>query len=305
VKNSLASTPKPLLSVIISARNAEKTLATTLDSVVRPPLFPIEVVIIDDGSEDNTPDIIQWYQKKFPQVLSVTVKDRGLSFARNMGLQLAKGRYGVFLDADDYLDIYSLERVVRVAASADVDMAFFNTLAFSDRLDRDQANTVSKNRYYNRGWAATSSLMSGADLAAQLMESRAYLPSACLYLWRRDFIVANSIRFDNGYPFEDHAFTYRALAAAEKTILLDEKVHFRRVAETSLSSSATALNRTTGYLRAWLSVVSEQPGRSENESAAWALHVMSHLRDQLEKSGQQLTSDEFAGLLDSFGHEAS
>lgn len=100
----------PEFSIIIPARNMERYLAETLDSVRRQTLTAFEVLCIDDGSMDRTRDIMEGFAKDDPRFIPVTGLARGVSAARNLGLGVAQGRLVLFLDADDLLHPKALER---------------------------------------------------------------------------------------------------------------------------------------------------------------------------------------------------
>jgi len=293
----------PLLSVIIPAKNAEKTLAETLDSVVGQDFFPAEIIVINDGSTDGTQKIIERYQEKTAQLVSITLSGKGLSAARNVGLQMASGTYGLFLDSDDYVDIFALERVLLAAHAAHIDIAMFNTHAFSNVFGRDEALTVEKQNLYRRDHVSASPVRSGGELAEFLIDQGSYLVSACLYLWRRDFVVTSRIRFDEGFLMEDNAFTFRLLQDARRAAFFAELVHFRRVADTSLSHRASLVPETAGYLRAWLSTLSSAHASSADAPPAWQAEIHKRLRRHVQKRAVGMTPAEFAELLMRVGEE--
>lgn len=98
------------LSVIIPAYNVEKYIAKCLESVIRQQIFSMEVFIINDGSTDKTEEIANLFVSKHRNVKLITIKNRGVAHARNIGLKLARGKYITFVDSDDYLadNMYSI-----------------------------------------------------------------------------------------------------------------------------------------------------------------------------------------------------
>ena len=92
-----------LLSIIVPVYNVEKYLDRCLNSLVKQKLDNYEVIVVNDGTKDNSQKIIDRYVKKYPKVFrSYIKKNGGLSDARNYGLKYAKGKYISFIDADDY-----------------------------------------------------------------------------------------------------------------------------------------------------------------------------------------------------------
>jgi glycosyltransferase involved in cell wall biosynthesis len=111
----------PLVSVIIPCYNAAPFLKETLDSVFKQTFQDYEIILIDDGSTDNTAQIVLSFGDK---VVAEFTPNRGASAARNSGTQLAKGKFIQYLDADDLLKPDALEKRVKALLSTDADVAY-------------------------------------------------------------------------------------------------------------------------------------------------------------------------------------
>lgn len=117
------SNEKPAVSVIIPVYNVEKYLRKCIDSVLNQTFKDVEILLINDGSKDNSQSIIDEYQEKYPEIIRGYQKENGgLSSARNYALKLAKGEYITFLDSDDYLDNDYIEVLYNEAKKYDSDM---------------------------------------------------------------------------------------------------------------------------------------------------------------------------------------
>ena len=91
------------VSIIVPVYNTEKYVAKTLDSLVNQTLNSYEIIVVNDGSTDNSQEIIKEYTKKYPNLIQAYYKENGgLGSARNYGLQYAKGEYVGFVDSDDW-----------------------------------------------------------------------------------------------------------------------------------------------------------------------------------------------------------
>jgi len=112
------------LSVVIPAYNAELFLPRTVDSVLLSSLKNIEIIIVNDCSTDNTLDVINWYKKNYKNVVKVydSEKNEGLSFARNHGIDMAKGEYTAVLDSDDMVHPFMYEQLVDWAKTNNLDI---------------------------------------------------------------------------------------------------------------------------------------------------------------------------------------
>ena len=110
-----------LISIVIPAYNAEAFIANTLDTILRQTYPHFEVVIVNDGSRDNTLDIVNNYAKKDSRIRVFTQENGGVSAARNTALQHVKGKYLTYVDSDDTVPENALYDMVSLMAD-DVDM---------------------------------------------------------------------------------------------------------------------------------------------------------------------------------------
>ena len=115
----------PKVSVIIPVYNVEKYLRECLDSVVNQTLKDIEIICINDGSPDNSLAILEEYAKKDSRIIVISQENSGVSTARNVGIDLAKGDYLYFIDADDYAEPDLLELSYQKALSTQCDIVNF------------------------------------------------------------------------------------------------------------------------------------------------------------------------------------
>ena len=98
------------LSVIIPVYNVENYLRECLDSITNQTVKDIEIICIDDGSTDNSPNILKEYQKKDSRIKIITKKNGGQASARNLGIKEAQGEYIAFIDASDYKALHKSKR---------------------------------------------------------------------------------------------------------------------------------------------------------------------------------------------------
>jgi len=103
-----------ILTVIIPVYNAEKTIQRTLESVLKQTFDGVEILIINDGSTDETECIIERFKKKSENIRIITIQNSGVSYARQLGLDKAKGRYIVYIDGDDYVAPHMLENLLKL-----------------------------------------------------------------------------------------------------------------------------------------------------------------------------------------------
>ena len=119
----------PKVSVIVPVYNVEKYLSKCLDSLVNQTLKDIEIIVVNDGTKDNSQSIIDKYTKKYSKKIKSYIKENGgLSSARNYGLKYAKGEYISFIDSDDYVDLQMFEKMYNEAINHKFDIVVCDTI---------------------------------------------------------------------------------------------------------------------------------------------------------------------------------
>lgn len=123
------------ISIIIPVYNVEKYLVQCLESIINQTYKNFEVIIINDGSTDNSEKIIKSYQEKHSCIRYYQQQNQGVSVARNLGLQKANGRYTIFIDPDDYLELNAFELMVNRAEIEDLDVVLIGyTEIYDDNI---------------------------------------------------------------------------------------------------------------------------------------------------------------------------
>ena len=105
----------PKISVIIPVYNVEDYLEECLDSIINQTFKDLEIICINDGSQDNSLNILEEYAEKDNRIKIITTKNQGLSAARNRGLENITGDYVYFIDSDDYLELTAFEELYAVS----------------------------------------------------------------------------------------------------------------------------------------------------------------------------------------------
>ena len=214
-----------LFSVIVPTYNAEKTIRRCLDSVIKQP-YPsseYEIIVVDDGSSDETPSIVNSYSQIYDNVTCVLQQNSGAGAARNQALKIAKGEYLLFIDADDFITQNSLGILSSRLQEVRPDILLF------------------KYFYYDEG-VAKYSQMSARDRNIYDNEARLFVPfraeeypklcEAISYPWnkiyKRDFIEKNGITFSETVVHNDVFFNIASIVSADSIVMIPEElyVHF-------------------------------------------------------------------------------
>lgn len=114
---------KPVVSLIMPAYNAEEYIARSIDTALAQSFSDMELIIVNDGSTDGTQTVIDWYQKRYPQVKTYYKENGGQATARNTGIEEAEGEYIAFMDNDDMLRPDMMERLHEAIVKNDCDVA--------------------------------------------------------------------------------------------------------------------------------------------------------------------------------------
>lgn len=125
----------PFLSIIIPCYNSEKFVRGTIESVVRQNLENVELILVNDGSGDNTLEVLREYEDNYKNVICINQDNQGVSVARNTGIAAARGQYLYFLDSDDIMPEGTLQHFqFCVKQQPDVEVFSFGYLSFCDEV---------------------------------------------------------------------------------------------------------------------------------------------------------------------------
>ena len=139
------------ISVIIPVYNVEKYLSRCLESVLTQTNINIEVIAINDGSSDNSPEILTNFAKKYSSLKLFNQTNQGVSMARKKGIDNARGEYILFLDADDFLEPESLNILYKKAVETNADMVLMDYYTFDPDHQKKEYIPRSKNDRFAPG----------------------------------------------------------------------------------------------------------------------------------------------------------
>lgn len=140
------------VSIIVPVYNTSLYLRKCLDSLVNQTYDKIEIIIINDGSTDNSDEIINEYVKKYSNIVYYNKENEGVSLTRNLGLKVSKGEYVMFVDSDDYISEKIVESLLNIAVKGDFDIVTSDIIKFYDngteeyfKTNKEYSNDVVKN----------------------------------------------------------------------------------------------------------------------------------------------------------------
>lgn len=198
-----------MISVIIPAYNAQEYIGEALDSVLAQSFTDYEVIVVDDGSTDQTPQILADYASRDSRIRIITTLNQGVSKARNVGLDASAGEYIAFLDADDAFVNDTLTHLHSLIVSTGSDIAIGK---FSHNRSESGDNRFS--------------VMTGLEAAQEALYQQRILNSIWNSLFSRQAIGSHRFAVDTRY--EDLDFLVRVLADASKVVLTDRIIYWYR-----------------------------------------------------------------------------
>lgn len=223
---------EPLVSFVIPVYNVRRYLPQCLESVISQTYKNLEIMVIDDGSTDNSGNICDEYSKKDSRIHVIHSINRGLSAARNLALDNITGKYVFFLDSDDWIDSKAIDTLVRTAILTDADIVVTSFCA--EYVGKTiHSVTEKKDPLVYRGQDILPAFVEGAF--DNVVWNKLY-SSDCF----------KTVRFPSGRNFEDVAVTWQLMKnLAENggtvTVLSEEHVHFRK-RKSSISNSWSLKN---------------------------------------------------------------
>ena len=201
---------KPFISVIIPIFNAEKYLSKCLNSIIRQTFENIEIICVNDGSTDNSLNILNKYSKKDDRIKVFSIENHGQGFARNLGLSKANGEYISFIDADDWIEKDSFIMLYEKLKLFDLDILFFQMVNYinstGELVESDLYNYKSLFDNFN------INIPFSHNEVDDFLFSIAVCPVSKLY--KKSFLEKYNIKFPEGIIFEDNVFFYNAFLNA-------------------------------------------------------------------------------------------
>jgi len=216
----------PFFSVIVPVYNVEQYLHDCLNSVVAQTYPDYEVICVNDGSTDGSWAILDEYQKKHNQITVITQQNKGLSAARNAGIQAAEGDYLLFLDSDDWIESNTLEILAEKQNGEDL-VCFNGRRVFeSGRTEDPDAGTSENNlsgwEYYNK---------------YALVSRKFHFVCSVLRFYRREYLLKNNLFFEEGIYHEDNLFTPMACYYAQAVKVIADCLYVYRIREGSITQT--------------------------------------------------------------------
>lgn len=228
---------EPLVSIIVPIYNVEPYLKKCIDSIINQTLTNIEIILVNDGSTDNCGKIIDEYEKKDSRVIALHKENGGQASARNMGLDIASGKYVGFVDSDDWIESDMYESLYNKIKKTNSDICVCGRRAYTEdaRLSNEiklQDETIDFNEDNDK---------------KHILDKLLYSYTVVVWnkLYKKEIINNNHIRFEdvNYVGSEDALFNYCVLSNA-KRITSIEHIYYNQLSR----EGSTARTYKPGYM---------------------------------------------------------
>lgn len=209
------------LTIIIPLYNAERYISQCLDSLLKTRREGIEIIVVDDGSTDNSAGIVSEYCEKFHNVYLIEQPNSGPSGARNAALRCASGKYIAFIDSDDYVEPEAFGRRIDLLRGTEFDIWV-----------SDFRHVADNGCVLDEVFQIEETVLPITDTAylRRFLTAKDCIWNVWRYVFSREFILRNDLFFAEGYSIaEDLEFVVRAMCVCRKIAFFHEPYYFYRV----------------------------------------------------------------------------
>lgn len=228
----------PLVSVVVAAYNVESYLQECLDSILTQDYANFELICVDDASTDNTSLILESYKKDRRICVIHNSQNMGLSAVRNIGMDMAKGKYLLFVDGDDMIATNLLDITVNCAEKHHLDEVSFSYEVFTQE---SEWKWIKRNHHTPK--ELSNIILTGRQMIIlrekMLATNNATMASSCSWAWlyNRSFLKKNRLRFEQNILHEDMLFWFQCSLCARRVMIVDRELYFYRKNTGSITTS--------------------------------------------------------------------
>lgn len=227
-----------LVSVVVPVYNVEKYLSRCIDSISRQSYSNLQIILVDDGSKDNSAVICDEYSKKDTRISVIHKTNGGLSDARNVGIDNAKGDYICFIDSDDFVRETYVEDLLNAILKYNADIA----VCLFEKGNSDKFNDVVENKQQNE------IILNNIGAVDKLYDE--VLNVSMVVAWNKLYSknLFYKIRFPVGKVHEDEFTTPKLLFGANKIVIINKKDYYYFQSPNSIMRSEFNINRFDALL---------------------------------------------------------
>jgi len=230
---------KEKVSIIIPVYGVEKYLERCLESVINQTYKNLEIILVDDGSKDNSGAICDSYAERDNRITVIHQKNKGLPGARNTGLRNITGKYFIAIDSDDYIDLNTIKYLVHSIEETKSDVAIFKyNIIFNQKMPKSFPQTNKKLKY---------SIKEGVDIHKEIFLTMNYQTFFWNKFYRTD-VVKDVLLNEDIKCYEDIESVPRFLIKCQKAVFVENKLLNYMIRMNSLSHDSNKIEDRLKYL---------------------------------------------------------
>lgn len=204
------------VSIIVPIYNVESYIGKCLLSIINQDYKNLEIICINDGSTDNSEDVVLKYQKKDKRLIYIKKENGGLSSARNKGIEIATGEFICFIDSDDWIELNFVSKMVANLKKNDADITVCNIkFVYSNGDEKNTPFKIKNNMELNT-----------KEALIELFKGNMLQNHAVNKLYKLSLFKENKISFPNGKIYEDVFTTYKLFAASKKIYVFNDYLYY-------------------------------------------------------------------------------
>lgn len=231
---------KNKISIIVPTYNVEQYIEQCIESINLQTYKNFEVIVVNDGSTDNTLNVIKKCKEKYDWIEIINNDNHGQGYSRNRALEKAKGEYIFFFDSDDFIEPLTLELALKRIQEDNSDLVVYDW--------KNYYQATGEYKYINKDAFFSKRILEGNE-CIELLKIKHYFTVNKLY--RKSFLLDNNIQYGEGYIYEDVPFWTHICACAKKVSLIHSPLYNVRVNKTSTTkSNYNSENHYTSFLKA-------------------------------------------------------
>ena len=219
----------PKVSIILPIYNVEKYLSRCIESILNQTFTDLELILINDGSTDRCGEICDLYNKKDTRVNVIHKENGGVSSARNVGIDVAKGEFIGFIDPDDYIDEDAIEYLYKLAKENKADISCYKMKTYKNGVLVSNLNKAEEIKIYV-----------GEEIIKEYVQNGTFLYSTCNKLYSKKLLQNEYSRFPTNIRYaEDALFNYYMLAKSCKLVFSNQQKYNYYINSGSVVSNIT------------------------------------------------------------------
>jgi len=205
------------LSIIIPVYNVGEYIGECLESILNQPFKDFEVICVNDGSTDNSLEILEKYKEKDNRIIIIDKKNEGSGIARNAGIDIARGEYLFFIDGDDGIEENTLEEIINKADELNTDILVFGGLSYYNGKPQNGGYSANKlpKKYLNK-------IVCAKDIKKDVFK---FPSTAWTKLYRRSLFTENNIKFQNIKVGQDQLPFFHSMIVAKRIAIYPKNIY--------------------------------------------------------------------------------